>query len=61
VSVVHVWLSTGTVVAAEAGEVVVVDPPGEGEEAVHPARRMATMQMTENTIAELSIEWNYRL
>ncbi len=44
--VVQVWLSAGALVVTEVGMVVVVAPPGEGEVAVHPARRTATMQVT---------------
>jgi hypothetical protein len=45
-AVVQVWLSAGAVVATEVGMDVVVPPPGEGEVAVHPARRTRAMQVT---------------
>jgi hypothetical protein len=56
---VQVWLSTGTVVAAEVGGVVEgVLFKGGGVDAVHPARSIATMQRTGNTIKLLFIQEN---
>ena len=42
-------------------DVLFVDPPGEGEVAVHPARRMAAMQMTESISTGLSIQGNFHV
>jgi hypothetical protein len=53
--VVQVWLSAGAGVVTEVGMVVVVPPPGEGEVAVHPARRTTAMQMTVKVKKVLSI------
>ena len=56
---VQVWLSTGTVVAAEVGSVVErVSFKGGGVDAVHPARSITTMQRTGNTIKLLFIREN---
>jgi hypothetical protein len=57
--VVQVWLSTGTVVAAEVeGVVERVSFKGGGVDAVHPARSITTMQRTGNTIKFLFIQEN---
>jgi hypothetical protein len=42
-------------------EVLFVDPPGDGKVAVHPARRMATMQITESISTGLSIQENFQV
>ena len=47
-------------VATEVAMVVVVPPPGEGEVAVHPARRTAAMQVTVKARKVLSIQGVYR-
>jgi hypothetical protein len=54
-SPLHVWLSAGVIVTAGVGRVVLVVPPGEGEEAMHPERRRAPMQRAGNTRAVLAI------
>jgi hypothetical protein len=42
-------------------EVLFVDPPGDGEVAVHPARRRAAMQITESISTGLSIQGNFHV
>jgi hypothetical protein len=52
----QVWLSTGAVVTAIVGGVVIVVPfNGEGEDVVHPAMRSATMPRVEKIIVVLSM------
>jgi hypothetical protein len=59
---VQIWFSRGVgVTAVVTGAVIVVAFGDGGAPAVHPPRSISTMQMTENTIASLSMEGNYQL
>ncbi len=55
----QVWLSTGTIVVVGVGVQQLWLSTGEG--AVHPARRMATMQITRSMSTDLSMQGNYHV